>query len=31
LVAQIEASGDVKDEDVTKVLGSFIRPWEWAD
>lgn len=31
LVAQIEASSDVKDEDVTQVLGGFIRPWEWAD
>lgn len=30
LVAQLEKSGDVDDAAVTNVLGSFIRPWEWA-
>jgi fatty-acyl-CoA synthase len=32
LVAQLGKSGkNVKDAQVTKVLGSFIRPWEWAE
>lgn len=31
LVAELIATADVKDEDVTKVLGAFIRPWDWAD
>ena len=30
LVAQLSKSGDVTDEQVTKVLGNFVRPWEWA-
>lgn len=32
LVAQLmKADSSIKDKDVTKVLGSFIRPWEWVD
>ena len=31
LVAQIGKADGVTDEDVTAVLGSFTRPWEWAD
>jgi fatty-acyl-CoA synthase/long-chain acyl-CoA synthetase len=31
LVAELVASSDVTDEQVTKVLGSFIRPWDWAE
>ncbi len=32
LVAQlVKADDSIKDKDVTKVLGSFIRPWEWAE
>ncbi len=32
LVAQLmKADDSIKDKDVTKVLGSFIRPWEWVD
>jgi len=30
LVAYLEKTGDVGDEDVQKVLGSFTRPWKWA-
>ena len=30
LVAQLDASGSSED-DVAKVLGTFTRPWEWAD
>jgi len=31
LVAQLQKTDSgVKDQAVTKVLGSFIRPWEWA-
>ncbi len=30
LVAQLEANG-ATDVDVSKVLGSFVRPWEWAE
>lgn len=29
LVAQLDAKGSSED-DVSKVLGSFTRPWEWA-
>ena len=29
LVAQLRRNG-ADDEDVAKVLGGFIRPWEWA-
>lgn len=29
LVAQLDAKGSAED-DVSKVLGSFTRPWEWA-
>ena len=32
LVAQLnKGDATVSDTDVTNVLGSFIRPWEWAD
>ncbi|TCL10110.1 fatty-acyl-CoA synthase/long-chain acyl-CoA synthetase [Shimia isoporae] len=31
LVAQLTNNGDATDEEVSKVLGSFVRPWEWAD
>ena len=32
LVAQLSRSDpNVKDAEITKVLGSFIRPWEWSD
>ncbi|WP_147127440.1 acyl-CoA synthetase [Shimia ponticola] len=30
LVAQLANTGNATDDDVTKVLGSFTRPWEWA-
>ena len=30
LVARLSKSGEVDDAEVTKVLGSFVRPWEWA-
>jgi fatty-acyl-CoA synthase/long-chain acyl-CoA synthetase len=30
LVAQLEANGSGQD-DVAKVLGDFVRPWEWAE
>ncbi len=30
LVAQVSRKGDVADDEVTKILGSFTRPWEWA-
>jgi len=30
LVAQLSKTGDVDDENVTRVLGEFTRPWEWA-
>ncbi|MCP9481728.1 acyl-CoA synthetase [Shimia sp. CNT1-13L.2] len=30
LVAQLTNNGDASDEEVGKVLGDFIRPWEWA-
>ena len=30
LVAQVEKTGDVDDAAVSQVLGSFVRPWEWA-
>ncbi len=29
LVAQLDANG-ASEDDVSKVLGSFTRPWEWA-
>jgi hypothetical protein len=29
LVACLEKEGDVTDEAVTAVLGSFTRPWRW--
>lgn len=29
LVAQLTKSGEVSDEAISDVLGSFIRPWEW--
>lgn len=31
LVAQISKSEGVSDADVTAVLGSFTRPWDWTD
>lgn len=30
LVAQLSKTAEVTDKQVTDVLGSFIRPWEWA-
>ncbi|MEO0343239.1 MAG: acyl-CoA synthetase [Pseudomonadota bacterium] len=30
LVAQLEKSGDAEDAKVTKVLGAYVRPWEWT-
>ncbi|MGX9355157.1 acyl-CoA synthetase [Roseobacteraceae bacterium S113] len=30
LVAQIEKTGVVRDEDVSHTLGAYTRPWEWA-
>lgn len=30
LVAKLAKSGDVTDKQVTDVLGSFIRPWDWS-
>ncbi len=30
LVAQVAKTGDVDDAAVSKVLGAFVRPWEWA-
>jgi len=31
LVARIDRSGPATDDAVQAVLGSFTRPWEWAD
>lgn len=31
LVAHLEKSGDVNEADVTKALGAFTRPWDWAE
>lgn len=31
LVAQLAKTGDVDDASVTRVLGEFTRPWEWAE
>ncbi len=31
LVARLKKTGDVTDPAVNEVLGSFVRPWEWAD
>ncbi|MBU2993982.1 acyl-CoA synthetase [Octadecabacter sp. 1_MG-2023] len=31
LVAQLNKTGDVSDEQVKSALGSFTRPWRWAD
>ena len=31
LIARVERSGVVHDEEVGHVLGAFTRPWEWAD
>ncbi|MGH1356126.1 MAG: AMP-binding enzyme, partial [Thalassovita sp.] len=31
LVAQVERSGVVHDDEIGHVLGAFTRPWEWAD
>ncbi|MCP4818723.1 MAG: AMP-binding protein, partial [Shimia sp.] len=31
LVAQLTNTGDATDEEVSKVLGAFVRPWEWAE
>ncbi|WP_166417394.1 acyl-CoA synthetase [Cochlodiniinecator piscidefendens] len=30
LVAQINKDGSSSDEEITKCLGQFVRPWEWA-
>ena len=30
LVARVAKAGPVTEEEVTKVLGNFTRPWEWA-
>ena len=30
LVARIDRSGDVSEEDVANCLGSYTRPWEWS-
>ena len=30
LVARIQRTGTVTEEDVTKALGSFTNPWEWV-
>ena len=31
LVAQLTNNGDASDDEVGNVLGSFVRPWEWAE
>ncbi|WP_373051224.1 AMP-binding protein, partial [Thalassovita aquimarina] len=31
LVARVERTGVVHDEEVGHVLGAYTRPWEWAD
>ncbi len=31
LVAQLEKTGDVDDAKLNEVLGSYTRPWEWAE
>ncbi|MDF1854305.1 acyl-CoA synthetase [Pseudooceanicola sp.] len=31
LTARLEKTGSVDDDAITAVLGSFTRPWEWAD
>ncbi|CUH53233.1 acyl-CoA synthetase [Shimia marina] len=30
LIAQVKTTGGATDADVGKVLGDFVRPWEWA-
>lgn len=30
LVAQVTSNGTASDADVGKVLGDFVRPWEWT-
>lgn len=30
LVARLERTGTVSDDEVVKALGAFTRPWEWA-
>lgn len=29
LVAQFEKTGDVDEEKLVKIMGQFVRPWEW--
>ncbi|SLN20874.1 Long-chain-fatty-acid--CoA ligase [Roseovarius albus] len=31
LVAQVQKTGDVDEEELGHVLGQFVRPWEWAE
>ena len=31
LVAQISKTGEASDDQVSEVLGQFVRPWEWAE
>ena len=31
LVARLEKTGEADDAAVSKVLGQFVRPWEWAE
>ncbi len=31
LVAQLAKTGEVDDAAVAKVLGNFVRPWDWAE
>jgi hypothetical protein len=30
LVAQLVKTADSDDAEITKVLGVFVRPWEWV-
>ncbi|MBD3678934.1 MAG: acyl-CoA synthetase [Rhodobacteraceae bacterium] len=30
LVARLERTGDVSEEEIARLLGEFTRPWEWA-
>ena len=31
LVARVERTGVVHDDEVGHVLGAYTRPWEWAE
>jgi fatty-acyl-CoA synthase/long-chain acyl-CoA synthetase len=31
LIAKVQRTGVVHDDEIGHVLGAFTRPWEWAD